>query len=428
MKKKPIILAVSFLGLLAVSCSREYLPAHDDGPAPTTPYRYGIRSAGEAVSIAQESLDRFYPGTKSEKGKEVSCIIPYVSASTKGTASDTLFYIVNFGENEGFALVAANPAVSPLLVITESGRYEGGQTDNDGFNIYMESLIAQLSQAPVGRYDPIVQPDIVDTIRSHASEYVSPMLQSAWHQDPPFGDLTPNGLAGCAAVALGQIMAYYEHPDTLHLTYPGSSGVLNLDWPSMITHNSGSANSSSTNMKNAQLMRELGERLSMIYGDESYTTTYNVYSLLPSLGFTSGVISYYSKDGLRHSLMQDNPALISAFYSTDIDRGHIWVVDGYQYDDWSYDYYYFRGFNLDGSMNLQFGAHDERTTYYFHFNLGHENTTYNGYYIAYDYANQYGVLFPVAQYNTTLVNIFTEMNNVLPHSDVIYIPSVRINQ
>ncbi len=156
MKKKPIILAVSFLGLLAVSCSREYLPAHDDGPAPTAPYCYGIRSAGEAVSIAQESLDRFYPGTKSEKGKEVSCIIPYVSASTKGTASDTLFYIVNFGENEGFALVAANPAVSPLLVITESGRYEGGQTDNDGFNIYMESLIAQLSQAPVGRYDPIV--------------------------------------------------------------------------------------------------------------------------------------------------------------------------------------------------------------------------------------------------------------------------------
>ncbi|MBO7548008.1 MAG: C10 family peptidase [Bacteroidales bacterium] len=408
MKKKPIILAMSFLGLLAVSCSREYFPAHDDGPAPTTPYRYGIRSAGEAVSIAQESLDRFYPGTKSEKGKEVSCIIPYVSASTKGTASDTLFYIVNFGENEGFALINTDPAVAPLLVITEEGHYEGRETENTGFNLYMDNLVTQLSSRFSG--GPILPPidyNYLDTLR-YTDTQKTPLLQSAWGQNGPFAELTPNHYpAGCTPIAIGQIMAYYQHPDTVQLKYPGASpSYITPAWANMAAHNSHDTEQCSICLMNARFIREVGRRLQTLYGTQSGTTMDGVDQGLPALGYTHSAASSYSPQNVLAAVDLNRPVLAFASFQGS-NGGHTWVIDGYQFQDRSIDYYRFVSFNLDGSLNLVYGGHDEETCYYFHFNLG-QGGEYNGYYISYHYVNQTGIIFPTPRPDTVLIDAFAE--------------------
>lgn len=41
---------------------------------------------------------------------------------------------------------------------------------------------------------------------------VGPLMNTNWKQGHPFGDKTPNGVAGCTAIAAGQIMNFHQHP------------------------------------------------------------------------------------------------------------------------------------------------------------------------------------------------------------------------
>lgn len=42
---------------------------------------------------------------------------------------------------------------------------------------------------------------------------VAPLVQTAWHQRPPYSDLCPDGmLAGCVAIAMAQVMNYFRYP------------------------------------------------------------------------------------------------------------------------------------------------------------------------------------------------------------------------
>ena len=420
MNKLNLFLLLAFILAFATSCTQELFPSSEhflpgvQKPSPR------IRTVSQAISAAFESLEHFYPSSKgANTAKEIGSIIPYPGHSTKGLSPDTLLYIINFGQDDGFALISANPTVEPLLVITESGHYEGGLTGNKGFDYYMEELINQLSNlAGIGDFP--VQPDYVDTLRYNFF-FKSKLLQSDWHQDSPFNYLTPdNTPAGCPAVAIGQIMAYYEHPDTLHLTYPGASGVVDFDWASMITHNSDNPSVCSVCPKNAQLMRELGERMSFTYTPYGSGTTFSaVESSLSSIGY-SGSTSGYSISSIMTALELNRPVLIGAHYTG--SDGHMWVIDGYDYRDWSLNYYYNRGLNYDGSMNLVFAAHDEKTICYWHFNLGF-GEGYNGYYINYEYTNCYGDMFVTDVHDTITISIFNG-STIVPNENITLITNM----
>ena len=43
---------------------------------------------------------------------------------------------------------------------------------------------------------------------------VEPMLETKWHQKSPFNNLCDGYPAGCAAIAVAQVMKYYEHPNS----------------------------------------------------------------------------------------------------------------------------------------------------------------------------------------------------------------------
>lgn len=44
---------------------------------------------------------------------------------------------------------------------------------------------------------------------------VGPLLKTTWHQGAPFNDLCDGHSAGCAPVAMAQLMYYYQYPQTL---------------------------------------------------------------------------------------------------------------------------------------------------------------------------------------------------------------------
>lgn len=108
--------------------------------------------------------------------------------------------------------------------------------------------------------------------------------------------------------------------------------------------------------------------------------------------------------------------MIDAVYSYQQSSGHIWVIDGYQLFDYSYDYYIQNGFNWDGSPNLVYSSHYETTTHYLHFNIGESNQSFNGYYLARHYINESGDMF--IDLESVDVSIFAEIPDQVPNYDI----------
>ncbi|MFV0311012.1 MAG: C10 family peptidase [Dysgonomonas sp.] len=51
----------------------------------------------------------------------------------------------------------------------------------------------------------------------YKNEQVGPLLSTQWHQNPPFNDLCDGHSAGCGAIAVAQVMKYYQYPSTFTL-------------------------------------------------------------------------------------------------------------------------------------------------------------------------------------------------------------------
>jgi hypothetical protein len=82
------------------------------------------------------------------------------------------------------------------------------------------------------------------SINPQAAGPVGPLLQTRWHQRPPYNDLCPGGrcswpdqgnfndraLVGCGQLALAQVMRYYSWPP---YSYSGLNPPRFYEWPKM---------------------------------------------------------------------------------------------------------------------------------------------------------------------------------------------------
>lgn len=70
----------------------------------------------QAEALRQAGLILEYPQTRSAESVQVDYVIDEKAATRSvGNANDTVAYIFNWGENDGFAIVAADDRVFPIL-------------------------------------------------------------------------------------------------------------------------------------------------------------------------------------------------------------------------------------------------------------------------------------------------------------------------
>lgn len=175
----------------------------------------------------------------------------------------------------------------------------------------------------------------------------------------------------------------------------------------------------------AQFMREVGKSLYTSYGLGSSPTAPDLIpGGLSAISFF-GSSSSYNLTNIVNALSVNRPVLIYAFYSNSPTQGHIWVIDGFQLFDYSYDYYIQRGFNWDGSPWLEYSSHYETTTHYLHFNMGESDQSLNGYYLARHYLNTSGDLFPDTE--MVSVTIFAEIPNQVPNTEIGVYTNITTN-
>ena len=129
-------------------------------------------------------------------------------AQVRGGANDESFYIFNAADNGGYAIIAADDRVSPVLGYSDQGNIN---LDNIPENMaswleyYEHELNSLKSDAN----------NIIDTPVSRSE--IKPLLNSLWHQYAPYNMLCPvyDGIqcpVGCVAIAMAQIMYYHKWP------------------------------------------------------------------------------------------------------------------------------------------------------------------------------------------------------------------------
>lgn len=310
---------------------------------------YVMRVAEEGIAMLGDAETRAV-----RRRIDPNRIKPCITTATRSGESDTLYYVVNFADSAGFALVAADStSPAPLLAVTEQGNYTPGEVTNSGFDDYIASLDPGIVRPtpPEGpqkrRYNQMITgPEIV----------YEPLLEVRWGQGSPYNgmcyvaDSYTRSVTGCMATALAQIMSFHEYPDTLAITHPQAyAHDMILEWGRIKYHAQNDASAGAlgcycadhTQLQN--LMRQLGQLMDMKYyplDSEENTNPYaeaspeNVLVALDSLGYSHSALHSYTWSSVFSQLRDGLPVYCRAdSYTNNAGNtiGHAWVIDGAQF-------------------------------------------------------------------------------------------------
>jgi hypothetical protein len=280
---------------------------------------------------------------------------------------DSLLYVVDFANNEGSAVLAADSRIpETVLAITEEGSitdeiyplYEEGVDYGDqclqNFSLYNQAendyYVGKLTPVALEYcYDYAVDciggsstanNTVVNTVTSswNINEKITPKLRTVWHQYSPFNDAVPltrwtmfnsykRGPAGCVAIAVAQIFAYHEYPKNL------TCNEYLINWTGIkdICNTSNRFANGTTYDRNAvaQLVSSIGRWCDMIYTPSwAFALPRKARDCMSTFGYQNVVRDYgYSETKVLNMLHNDNPVFIAAI--SGILGGHAWVIDGF---------------------------------------------------------------------------------------------------
>ncbi|MCC8034559.1 MAG: C10 family peptidase [Rikenellaceae bacterium] len=353
------ILSIFFLAALfaLLSCSKESIEPIEEPALEIPDTRVSIDDAIRAVDNFLEFLDS--ERTRSGRPKRTVSghyLLGENSATRSGDASqqsDGIFYLINFADDEGFAIVGADTRLpTDIFAIADSGNIDPEEgVDNPGLSLFLAALgdlggpdtgigggggggIGFIPDLPElddqGRPIPVIEYEFTDW-----KNKVYPCLRSGtkWHQGAPYNSYCPikdgkNCLVGCVAVAVAQLMACWEYP----YNYEGiilNWGLIKIDEDIEKTP---------TGNTIPVLMRVLGNSnlLDMDYGLKgSSADSKKVPKVMKALGYSSpGGRKHYDPERVNNELIDGYPLIASGkshkksvFGINTYSGGHAWVIE-----------------------------------------------------------------------------------------------------
>lgn len=409
---KTKLISIFALAIMVASCSNQEL-IDSDFQQPAPKQTSSIRSYEEALQIAQASIQMVdgQTQTRATSPRKISLSDSKVclggSITRSETGNDTLMYVFNFEDNQGFAVVSANRATEGLIAITESGYYNPDeQSEIDGFNYYMEMAKEYIRNMRGSGLDPII-PEGRDSFAIGHS-YVGPYVTVNWGYSHPEGEFCPNGICGCSNTAAAQIMSYYECPSTTPITYDNRDVNYQVfDWAQMKAHqtghirNSNLCSSDDAHTSIARLCRQLGYIAGSNYSKPNSTSTplTGTISAFQFFGYITNSWIPYSNASIKDTLDVGCPMLICGWdYNLQNVAGHVWVMDGY-HEIANLHYWITRPYV--GSDEEVAYLVDTTYSYLYHFNWGWygENNGYFSYNVFNTELGEYDEIHQTKNYN-----------------------------
>ena len=391
-------LIISILAVMVAACSSEEpMPVTDNS---TQQGSINV-TVEEAIKIANQAAEAF--DAKSARGvsrRASSAAMVDVLGAKNGRSGgiDTLLYMVNYDNKQGYAIVSASRACETLLGIVDEGEFNALEAaENPSYSYYLanaQNYVASTLGATFGGGKDPITPGFIEETRFVHEDYPV-KVNVKWGQRYPEGYFCPNKISGCVQTAMAQIMSYLKLPTSIRLTYPERDvDVQVLDWENMTkhtqsvnttavslinSHNSSCAATEASHMAIARLCRELGYRNNASYYDNATGAfDYKALQTFRQL-VTEKEISNFTYLGTDYSTLFDAIKTGIGYISgsdTNGAGGHAWVIDG--------------GRRIGkivtvsgpGTIGIDGKEHPfvrDYTTHYYHFNWGW-NGTDNGYF------------------------------------------------
>ncbi len=409
---KMVLLLVSVMMLIACNANFE-APIENAKTASECSLKI---SEDEAVRRLEKLLTLIEP-TMRGGNRTIKEVIPHLTPKTRTATSselpDTLMYIINFDDEDGYAVVSADERASDfILALIDTGNYIPTRVEEsyldafsfeDLYNLLEEDekddfwcavrnpttitfpTIEMIEDFLLSEMDNNVEYKIVreDTVLMNQ---VGPFLRTKWGQGYPYNCMCHFSLeghfhydptvinckTGCIATALAQILAYHK--------YPSSAYGHTFDWASMLGKEEDNDSIDKRNREVARLMKSAGLACQMNYGIEASSSTAKKAkkALKNTFGYSGAErsLGFYATrivDKLNSGAM----ALVTGKKRGRFS-GHAWVIDGYRkykftttiitYTDDTYT-------EIKSSEVV-----DEEEKYYYHCNYGWGGTA-NGYYL-----------------------------------------------
>ena len=263
----------------------------------------------------------------------------------------------------GFVLVAGDDCVRPILAYSLTARFSDTLPDHvaswlQGYSEEIALLRSRGEQA-----SPLVQAEWDSLLKADGQDplytvVVSPLLTTTWKQGSPYNTQCPldtlgrDTKVGCVAIALAQVMKYWNHPTQGEGSYSYSYaicgtqsvnfGATTYDWshmPSSLTSVSPQVNIDAV----AQLVYHVGVAAKMKYGHSSSGATTVSSNNISTVTGERALRTYFKYDKALHSVRRDvvGDSLWSVlldgelsagrpviFSGHDTSGGHAFVCDG----------------------------------------------------------------------------------------------------
>lgn len=322
-------------------------------------------------------------------------------AKTRSDSTAPLAYIINFENNQGYAIMSADERMPSLLCFVENGNLSPNDTiQNPGELIFLQGL-DDYCQRKIKGFEDIERLDF--KIAPHPEEMfdtgpyvtygpwentvykVGGYCPVKWGQRTPYNDYCPikkgeRTLAGCVAVAVGQLMATHK--------FPSFSNGYSYDWDAMTSSKWAYYISDDAQHQISRLMQQLGKKnnLNMDYGRKSSGAKFqHSMRTLSNFGYANpGELIKYDISEITVDLKAGYPVLCSGFshktkfeiiditIASWLEKGHAWLLHGLLERKRSFTLY-----NSDGSV----AGSGIDTTYYPLCNWGW-NGDKDGYYLS----------------------------------------------
>lgn len=320
-----------------------------------------MRTLEEVLEIADNASNMITPsgdenGLSRGYGRVIDYQTPIYNIGPKNSRSNdnnTLMYVVNYTDNNGFALVSAPRDAPELLAVTEHGHYNPSEPiELEGFNLWMDETIEMLEAITNDENIPdITSPVSLDTIIKTVRDTiwyreVAPKVRVAWGQgkdniiqDACEGLECPNGISGCANTAVAMVMSYLERPSSIKLTYLPEKPILSLNWKELKKYLSYDDTQLCVFPESdypirtslASLLREIGEQANSDYRSTATGTYPSVTpSLLRQFSLSSASDWTYGGGVASYEVIFNTPGAILLVRGNSSRGGHQWICDGVQ--------------------------------------------------------------------------------------------------
>ncbi len=329
--KKAFLLAIP---LLISGCAAE----NDLAPVVERNHSRHRISEARAVKKAENMLQQISESKQTRSSMPEAKISYMTTPRTRSTSEevlpDTLLYIINFGDSEGFAVVSTDNRTRPIYAISDEGSIDLSDTTyNKGLKSFFDGVKIDYSSSIAVWPGDSVMPGLGSGDDYELSPYVFctdiiyPMIPKPvrkWNQKKPFNsslrptESTDNPAVGCGAVGTGMIMTYFKHPQK----YYG----IPMDWNAITGEDY-------TNKAIADFLCELGKphNLNMQYGWESSCALERIPITFNNYDYVNPVNYKIFNTEKAFIALESSPILLAATTSPlglDYIPGHIWAVDG----------------------------------------------------------------------------------------------------